>query len=286
MSHLNQKLYSIISKLKKKNQILLIGIDGPTAAGKTTLADNLAIRLKKKFNIFIFRLDWTLKDRKFRENSLKTFKKFNNDFYFEAEDHMRLDKTALFLKNIKSFNHSNKDEINLSLNNLYDRYGSTKTDLGVNAKINRNTIIFVEGHYSGYPNIYEHLDYNILLLSNNKELLKRKISRVKNYRTSDETTKYFNLIDVPSFINYLSRFGNNYNLIIDNSNYKKPLIKNNKYLNDWIDKIYNLKKNIQTFNDLKKNLNYFNVLKENFSFKETIEKVLGCIINIDNFTGC
>jgi uridine kinase len=84
MLHLNQYLHAIITKLKEKNQILLIGIDGPTAAGKTTLADNLSKRLKKKFNVFTFRLDWTLKDRKFREDSLKNFKKFNKDFYFEA----------------------------------------------------------------------------------------------------------------------------------------------------------------------------------------------------------
>lgn len=63
MSHLNQKLYSIILKLKKKNKILLIGIKWPTADGKTNAGDDLAKRLEKKFNIFIFRLDWTLKKK-------------------------------------------------------------------------------------------------------------------------------------------------------------------------------------------------------------------------------
>jgi ribulose-phosphate 3-epimerase len=281
--HLNIYLHSIITKLKEKNQILLIGIDGPTAAGKTTLADNISKRLKKKFNVFTFRLDWTLKDRKFREDSLKNFKKFNKDFYFEAEDHMNLDKTQEFLKKIELFNKSNKKEIVLVLNNLYDRSGSAKTDLQVKTKIDRNTIIFVEGHYSGYQNIYEYLDYNILLLSRSEELLKRKISRVKNYRSSGETSKYFNLIDVPSFVNYISRFGNNYNLIIDNSNYKKPLIKNNKYLRNWINNIYLFKKDIQKFQDLKKNFNYFNIIKENLSSKKTIEKVLDYVIKIDNF---
>ena len=196
---------------------------------------------------------------------------------------MNLNKTEEFLKQIELFNKSNKKEISLVLKNLYDRFGSTKTDLKVKAKINRNTIIFVEGHYSGYQNIYEHLDYNILLLSNRKELLNRKISRVKNYRTLDETSKYFNLIDIPSFINYLSRFGNNYNLIIDNSNYKKPIIKNNKYLEKWINKIFYLKKDTQKYKDLKKKLNYFNIIKENFASKKTFEKVLGCIIKIDSF---
>ena len=96
------------------------------------------------------------------------------------------------------------------------------------------SIVIVEGHYSGYNEIYNYLDYNILLLADKHELLKRKIDRVKNYRDPKETAKYFELIDVPSFINYLTRFGNNYNMIVDNSNYFQPVIKNKKiYWGRW-----------------------------------------------------
>ena len=80
MEYLRNKIQQIIINSKEKNKVLVIGIDGPTAVGKTTLANNISHELKKKFEVFIFRLDWTLKDRKTREHSLKKFKKYNNNF--------------------------------------------------------------------------------------------------------------------------------------------------------------------------------------------------------------
>ena len=106
MNSLDNKIQQIIINSKEKNKVLIIGIDGPTAAGKTTLADNLTKNLKKKFDVFTFRLDWTLKDRKTREISLKNFKLNNINFYLEAENHMQLNKTTEFLKKINSFNNS------------------------------------------------------------------------------------------------------------------------------------------------------------------------------------
>ena len=47
MKHLNKYLHSIVTKLKEKNKVFLIGIDGLEAAGKATLADNLSLKLKK-----------------------------------------------------------------------------------------------------------------------------------------------------------------------------------------------------------------------------------------------
>ena len=283
MSNLDNKIQKIIINLKEKDKVLIIGIDGPTAAGKTTLADNLTKNLKKKFDVFTFRLDWTLKDRKTRENSLKNFKLNNINFYLEAENHMHLNKTTEFLKKINSFNNSKLKKTQIILKNLYDRSGSTKNDLTIKKNITKNTIIFVEGHYSGYNKIYNFLDYNILLLSDKHELLKRKIERVKNYRNPIETAKYFDLIDIPSFVNYLTRFGNNYNIVIDNSDYLKPIVKNNNFINTWIQESFNLKKKILKFDDLIKNLDNFDIFKKDLASKKIIKKVFNCIVNIDNF---
>ena len=96
MKKLKDKIQQIIINSKKNNKILIIGIDELIAAGKTTLADSLTKNLKRKYDVFTFRLDWTLKDRKTRERSLKNFKLNNNNFYFEAEDHMDLNKTTEF----------------------------------------------------------------------------------------------------------------------------------------------------------------------------------------------
>ena len=60
-----EKLVDKISLLKKDGLPLIIGIDGPTAAGKTFLAKNLKAKIKKKFkSVWICQLDWTLKSRK------------------------------------------------------------------------------------------------------------------------------------------------------------------------------------------------------------------------------
>ena len=68
---------SLSSLLKTKNKTLIIGIDGPTASGKTILADNLKELIIKKKKCFIFRLDWTLIDRSPRLKDLKNLEQSN-----------------------------------------------------------------------------------------------------------------------------------------------------------------------------------------------------------------
>ena len=67
---------------------------------------------------------------------------------------------------------------------------------------------------------------------------KRKINRVKHYRSSADTTEYFDLIDIPSFTNHLTLFQNNYDLIIDNTSYQKPSIKQSHFVKLWISKVF------------------------------------------------
>lgn len=281
---ISRLLLKKIFSLKKKDKTLIIGIDGPTAAGKTFLADELYKELSKKYQVFTYRLDWTLKDRKVRENSLKNFKLRNQNFYFEAENHMSLYKTKDFLNKINLFNQNkSKTKINLSLNKLYDRSGSTKCDLTIKTTITKQTIIIVEGHYSGYSKIYNLLDFNILLLADKHELLKRKIDRVKSYRSPSETAKYFELIDIPSFVNYLTRFGNNYDMVIDNSNYHKPLIKNNNHIQTWLDHSFKFKQDMFPLEKFLNKIDYFDILKNNFASKNIFKKIIKCVIGIDNF---
>ena len=69
-----------IKNIKKTDKPKIIGIDGPTAAGKTFLSKELKLLLKKDFKtIWICQLDWTLKSRAYRTNSLKLFKNENTN---------------------------------------------------------------------------------------------------------------------------------------------------------------------------------------------------------------
>ena len=68
---MSKKLVSKICKeivsLKNDTGPVIIGIDGPTAAGKTILAKNLKAKLNNSFkSIWICQLDWTLKSRCYR----------------------------------------------------------------------------------------------------------------------------------------------------------------------------------------------------------------------------
>ena len=154
---------------------------------------------------------------------------------------MKLKIVSDALKKIKEFNSSKQNkELQINLKNLYNRDVTAKNDLNIRKKITKNFVVIVEGHYTGHPSINKYLDFNILLLSNKKELLRRKIERVKKYRSEKITRKYFDLIDAPSFLNFISRFGNNYSMIVENSNYLKPKIENFNKIKKWAEKIESL----------------------------------------------
>tara|TARA_Y100000389_G_C17465546_1_gene525174 strand:+ start:140 stop:3949 length:3810 start_codon:yes stop_codon:yes gene_type:complete len=284
---MNDLIKIICSKIekRKKDNIFIIGIDGPTASGKTTLADNIKKKIKDS-EIFIFKLDWTLKERKFREDSLKDYKKTSSFFYYEAEEHMNLQIASNFLKKIKTL--GSKKKINLTLNNLYDRDGSTKNNLTIKTTIKKKTIIIIEGHYTAYKGIYKYIDFNVLLLSKKNELIKRKINRVKTYRKPLDTRKYFDLIDIPSFVNYLSRFGNNYNLIFDNTNYNKPKKINHSDIGLWIDSVFSRKKSRNSnllLKDLFNKINFYHSIKKDLISENDFNKIIELIFKLDNFIG-
>lgn len=277
------KLIEKITLLKKDNLPLIIGIDGPTAAGKTFLANNLKTRIKKKFrSVWICQLDWTLKNRNYRSKSLQTFKDSKTNFYYESQDHMNLIKISECLKKIKNFNYRNKNLVKIKLNSLYNRE-KANNNLSVSTKISGDSLIIVEGHYTSIPNFEDLINYNILLLGEKNELLKRKINRVKHYRSPKQTTEYFNLIDVPSFVNHLSLHNNNYDLIVDNTSYLKPVIKNKDYSIKWINKVSN-------YRDLKEdNLDkfikssFYPAVIENYNLKNFFKLFVKEITKFDTF---
>ena len=71
-------------------------------------------------------------------------------------------------------------------------------------------------------------------MSSKKELLKRKVERVKGYRSSEEAVDYFWKIDVPSFSYHLKRFYKEIDLLVDNNDYKSPNLLDINYVHEWI----------------------------------------------------
>ena len=121
------------------------------------------------------------------------------------------------------------------------------------------------------------------MLGEKKELLRRKIDRVKHYRSSADTTEYFNLIDIPSFTNHLTLFQNNYDLIIDNTYYRKPTIKQNHYIKLWISKFFDEKYLIKNSLEDFLESNFYPSISKNLNLKYFFKNFLKEISNFDSF---
>lgn len=228
-------------KSNQSDQALVIGIDGPTAAGKTIFADTFAQFCSKKLgrSVFIYRLDWTLKSRKDRVQDLETIKEIGRPFALEAELHMELPKLKSFLKMVNNFNKNDRhlNSINrvkpIELENLYARESDGQLCGSAKFNLTPTSIILVEGHYSLRSELNKYFDLNILILSDQDTLLKRKIDRVSAYRNKDSAEHYFNLIDVPSFEKHLQRFGHNATHIIQNDDHENPHLVPNSASYNW-----------------------------------------------------
>jgi len=223
------------------DQITIIGIDGPTAAGKTIFADHLAslYRNRTGHECFVYRLDWTLDSRANRLADLAVLKYIDRPFPLEAELHMRLGELENFLKKIQIFNDRIKTKTNsteileVNLTNLYSRDDGGSLTGFYDVSIPPGSLVIVEGHYSLRSELHRFFDLNVLLLSHKKTLIDRKIARVSGYRVADEAESYFHTIDSPSFEHHLRRFGQNATHIIDNDDFMNPFMVLPEALEEW-----------------------------------------------------
>ena len=227
--------------LPESSKIIVIGIDGPTAAGKTILADSLADKITTTMHrpCRVFRLDWTLIRREARARDLNLFTGKNEQFLFEGELHMRLALVQEFLEEIRLFNEQleivgSVENKTISLEKLYSREDGGNLTGQEEFLLMKGMVVIVEGHYTLRTQLNQLIDNNILLLANPAELLRRKIDRVKNYRGIADAEKYFRLVDMPSFSHHLLRFRSNASVVIDNTNYQHPVFENLEYINQWL----------------------------------------------------
>jgi|TARA_B100000315_G_C14560243_1_gene580170 uridine kinase len=277
-----------------EDRIFVIGIDGPTAVGKTILANTLVNHIEDLLHreCWIFRLDWTLAKRDERTEDLKNLISKDIIFPFEAELHMRLHLAKEFLELVSLYNEqleNGKHSLNnLHLENLYSREDNGKLSGSENCSLKKELIIIVEGHYTLQSALNNLIDFNILLLSNKDELLHRKSLRVKGYRNKDDAKDYFWRVDIPSFLNHLNRYSFNADIVVDNSDYNNPSIVHPDYITNWVTS------DLQLTNDERKKSNNFkeianHILSESLmvdkELKRGIESVFDFIIKWDQLVG-
>ena len=237
-----EAIVETIDSLLASQDLVIVGIDGPTASGKTILADNLGCLLEAQnsdVNVQYFRLDWLLKSRKYRLEDLNRIQAAAAKFKLEGEEHMNLDIFREFLIEFRS-NHSKKTQnadlqSPYTLNNLYSREDDGKCTQQVDFYFQQKAVIICEGHYTSRPELAVNIDLNICLLSNKQELLNRKIDRVKQYRSPQKAIDYFWSVDVPSFKYHFSRFSKGIDLLIDNSDFTNPILAKEPVISEWTD---------------------------------------------------
>jgi len=194
----------ILASIKFVSNFFIIGIDGPTASGKTTLADALGRELgKREIPFFIYRLDWALTERAKRQEDLNIIRLKNAVFEYEASLHMDLIKARKFLSFIDSEQQNEalrKKEVTLS--GLYSRENNGTCDGVANFVLKKKMVIIVEGHYTHHHLLRNFFDRNYLLVARPEELIRRKSGRAASYRSACDVKKYFSLIDLPSYSHY------------------------------------------------------------------------------------
>ncbi len=263
----------IIKNIKFEKAYFVIGIDGPTASGKTCLAKNICKKLSGlEIPCFIYQMDWTLIERTKREKEFYIFKTHESEFPYESNLHMNLEKAAEFLNKLsQNFIPGNI----IKLENLYSRNDNGRCTGKETFELKQNMVIIVEGHYTHHPEIHNHIDLNILLYADDEELIKRKISRSNSYRNPQDVRDYYYLIDKPSFSHYLKENLSRIDFIINNNDYLNP---------------FQIKKS-ELFHILQKPDFYVeNPVKDYFSLselrdkqaEEILEEIFNAILDFDN----
>ena len=105
------------------NKLVCIGVDGPTASGKTIFAELLKkeiLNFSNK-NVQIIPLDSLLVERKIREKSLRNIHQVGIPFEHEAEIHMRFSKFDYLFHLINLKKKDLSEQADVTLENLYSR---------------------------------------------------------------------------------------------------------------------------------------------------------------------
>ena len=177
------EVQSIIRRAVKNENIFCVGIDGPTASGKTIFAKLLQEEIAKNaptLKVQIVQLDYLLVDRKLRERSLNNIRSAGIGFEHEAELHMDFSKLQQLIEKIDAVRSSKFNSAQVSLSGLYDRENNGRCTKSLSFEIDKSSILIFEGHYTIRPELAPNLDDNLILLGDKPELVKRKMERSKD----------------------------------------------------------------------------------------------------------
>lgn len=172
-----------IKRLTNEKDRIIIGIDGPAAAGKSTLA----YKLQEEFNGTVFHMD-----DYFLTDDLRTEERLNTPG--GNVDYERMHK-EIFL-------HLSEDKI------TYNKYNCRTKHFEEESETLQNVII-IEGVYSHRPELKHYYDVSVFLDIEEEEQLKRLEKRnamlVNRFKSEwlPMENKYFEVYNVKKIADYL-----------------------------------------------------------------------------------
>ncbi|WP_133130158.1 hypothetical protein [Legionella yabuuchiae] len=226
-----------------EGKIIVVGITGPTASGKSTLAaavENQLLQLGK--SVVGVKMDWVLKERSAREADLKLIISRMTFMPYEPYHHMELNHIHRFLEKVRYYNKQllekdsklTKDKT-IVLKHLYNRVdGLSNHRQEIHLK--PHLIILLDGSYNLIHYLDYYVDFQYLILADLDELLQRLLVRAFAYRAPALIKEYFLRINLPSILHYLAVYLQNADIIVDNTNWDGPRIMSQKEVFKWIAK--------------------------------------------------
>lgn len=156
-------LSSILKNIEERKENYIIGIDGYSCAGKTSITEQLVKHLKERYQAKVFHIDDYITTREHRYNT--GHKQWYELFYLQWDENYIRDYLFKPLK-------SNETELNL---NYYDKEKDMITEESY--KIASRSIIVVEGVYLQRKCWRDFFDYMIFVDCPREVRFQREIIR-------------------------------------------------------------------------------------------------------------
>lgn len=220
------------------SEMAVVSIDGGSGSGKTTVANELARYLSSRgYRCRILGLDMFLKERKWRhaiqklvvgeglseeERALLGDEIISrirpNQKYLEEELFFSQQGILKMLQEIYEFRHSDRETHILRIPNAYVQRTKKRKDREF--KLNKKTVIIVDGKYANMPEFRPFYDIRYML-KDHPDRTKAKFemrTRKQSPADADRQMEFYDLALLPSYLRYLGRENVAADHIIDISN--------------------------------------------------------------------
>lgn len=214
---------------------LILAFNGMSGVGRSLFTEEL----QKKFQgigkkVVVFDLNDYLLPRTERDRVLQEVEQSGIPFYEQRERFYDMERFKREVWNrLKGFKESTSHRLRFRLSRLYNRL-TGRLDATKEYEIDRDTIVLIEGAHIFQENLLPLYDATFFVHAPREVCLENVIERERGkppeYQQSPQLiSKRFELIDWPSYRKHLLSYWRLSGFVIDNTDYRRPLLKKNPF---------------------------------------------------------